>query len=463
VTRPVLDGQSLSVLGAGLAGSLMAIFLARRGARVTVYEARGDMRRQPVPAGRSINLALAARGLGPLETAGLGPQLRRLVIPMRGRMIHEPGRPPVLQPYGQRPHEVIYSVSRNGLNALLMDHAQTQYGVRFLFGHRGAGLDPETRRALVTTPRGDELALASPVFACDGAGSPVRQALATRPGYAHRVDMLDHAYKELNIPPAGHGTHRLEREALHIWPRGEFMLIALPNLDGSFTVTLFLPREGPESFAELRQASGVQAFFQRHFADAAALIPDLAGQFLANPTGELGTVRCYPWQEDGRVVLLGDAAHAVVPFHGQGMNCAFEDCLVMDRLIQHHGADWAAVFDAYQRSRKPNADAIADMALENYVEMRARVRDPAFLLKKQIAFRLEQLLPECFIPRYSMVMFHDEIGYAEARQRGEIQAQILAELARDLADPGQLDEAAAMALVRSRLPPLSGHAAGPGA
>lgn len=450
-----LAGQNVSIMGAGLCGSLLSIFLARRGASVTVFERREDMRQKPVEPGRSINLALAARGLGPLRQAGLEERIGALLIPMRGRMIHEPDLAPVLQPYGQRPGELIYSISRNGLNTLLMDEAEQRHGVRFQFGHACTGYDTANRSAMVRAADGTSLQVRGQVFGCDGAGSPLRQSLVAGGGLAERVDMLDHGYKELNIPPAGRGIHRIHREALHIWPRGEFMLIALPNLDGSFTVTLFLPREGEESFARLQQAENVRAFFHRHFPSAAELIPDLAEQFLQNPTGELGTVRCYPWQWGGKVTLLGDAAHAVVPFHGQGMNCAFEDCLVMDRLIEEHGGDWDTVLDAFQKQRKPNADAIADMALENYVEMRERVRDPAFLLKKQIAFKLEQLLPEHFIPRYSMVMFHDEIGYAEAMQRGQVQARLLSELAEGIGSVAQLDESRAVALVRSRLRPVT--------
>jgi len=449
-----LENKSVSIVGAGPCGSLLSIFLARRGASVTVYERREDIRGQAMPGGRSINLALAARGLGPLKQAGLEQKVRALLIPMRGRMIHEQNRAPAMQPYGQRSSEVIYSISRNGLNALLLDEAEHHYGVHFRFGHACTGYDAAGHNAIVQAPDGESMLAPSPVFGCDGAGSPLRKSLLSLGGLIEQVDMLDHAYKELHIPPTAEGRHRIQREALHIWPRGEFMLIALPNLDGSFTVTLFLPREGAESFALLQQTEAINAFFNKHFPGAAALIPDLAQQFLRNPTGELGTVRCYPWRWAGKAVLLGDAAHAVVPFHGQGMNCAFEDCLAMDRLIEQHGADWNAVFEAFQTERKPNADAIADMALENYVEMRERVRDPSFQLKKQIAFRLEQLLPDHFIPRYSMVMFHDEIGYAEARHRGEIQARLLSELADGISSATQLDESRALDLVRSRLPPL---------
>jgi kynurenine 3-monooxygenase len=414
------------IVGAGLAGSLLAIFLARRGMDVVVLERRPDMRREDIPAGRSINLALANRGLAALSRVGLEAAVRRLTIPMRGRMLHDERGALQLVPYGQQSHEVIYSISRAGLNRLLMDAAEASGRVELRFNQRVDGIEPATGALEIhdevtgTTSglRGD------PVIAADGSGSRIREALMAVPGAHETEDVLPHDYKELNIPPTAAGRHALEANALHIWPRGGYMLIALPNLDGSFTVTLFLPREGTDSFATLAAPAAVRAFFARAFPDAVPLMPELVGSFFTNPTGHMVTVRCAPWNLEGRVLLIGDAAHAIVPFHGQGMNAAFEDCSELDRCLDAHGADWAAAFAAFMRLRKPNAEAIADMALENYVEMRDAVRDPRFQLQKALAFELERRHPGVFIPRYSRVMFH-HIPYAEALRRGAIQQRIL--------------------------------------
>jgi len=291
------------------------------------------------------------------------------------------------------------------------------------------------------------LALA-PTIATDGAGSAVRASLAAAGTVRASEEWLDHDYKELTVPPAAAARHGLEREALHIWPRGGFMLIALPNTDGSFTATLFLPRSGAVSFAALEAPQAVAAFFAREFPDAVPLMPHLEAEFAAHPQGQLGTVRTAPWHVGGSVLLLGDAAHAIVPFHGQGMNAAFEDCTVLGELADASG-DWAPVFARCEALRRPNAAAIAQMALENYTEMRDSVRDPTFVRRKALAMALERHFPGRFIPRYSMVMFHPEISYAEALRRGAIQAEILAEL--DNGSGGAPDLARAAALISTRL------------
>ena len=417
---------NVNVVGAGLAGSLMSIFLARRGYSVTLYEKRPDMRRESLPAGRSINLALANRGLRALRAVGLEDRVRELLVTMRGRMVHDAQGNTELQPYGQRPWEVIYSVSRPGLNALLLDEAEA-VGVEMRFRHpcTSVALD---RDMLVFRDELSDRTVEQPLTPCiaaDGAGSIFREELIERPGFRCTVDWLEHSYKELCIPATGDGEYRIDPHALHIWPRGGFMLIALPNLDGSFTVTLFLPNSGEPGFEQLDSPGGVREFFTGFFPDATGLIPDIEKAFFANQTGPLGTVRAAPWHLDGRLCLLGDAAHAVVPFHGQGMNAAFEDCLAMDVCLQESAGDWSTAFERFFARRKPNADAIADMAIENYTEMRASVVDPRFLLRKQLAFELERRLPDRFVPRYSMVMFRDDIGYAEARSRGEIQLGIM--------------------------------------
>jgi kynurenine 3-monooxygenase len=456
-----VTGQRIAISGAGLAGALAAVLLARRGFEVVVYERRADMRRQRMSAGRSINLALAARGIVALERAGLFAQLKPILMPMPGRMIHGADGAETYQPYSRHPQEFNWSASRAALNMALMDAAEATGRVQILFEQRVEGYDYARRALLVhDAVHNDDTVVDAPVLiATDGAGSPVRASMVERFGVAASEEPLGHAYKELTIPAAAGGGFRIRKDALHIWPRGGHMLIALPNPDGSFTVTLFLPLQSAEdagpSFASLTTPGKLHEFFAREFPDTAALIPDLEYDFFDNPTGGLGTLRCARWAVGGETLLLGDAAHAVVPFHGQGMNCAFEDVIELDASIGRHSlggaTDWSAVFAEVERLRKPNADAIADMAIENYVEMRDLVRDPRFHLTKQVEFLLEGRFPERFIPRYSMVMFHPEIGYAEAQRRGRIQSAILAELIRGKDAAEQVDLALAEQLIRERL------------
>ena len=423
--------RELTIIGAGLAGSLLAIFLARRGFRVTMYERNPDMRRHAIPAGRSINLALAHRGLRALRAVGLDKPVRKLLIPMRGRMLHDERGQLTLAAYGRTPAEVIHSVSRPGLNHLLMDAAEAA-GAKILFEHRCADLDFATGSLYLHDGRKNlahSVARAT-IIAADGGGSAVRQALVKHLGVKVVEDLLPHGYKELTIPAGAGGKHQMEREALHIWPRGGYMLIALPNLDGSFTATLFLANEGEPSFGTLAKPAALLAFFKQNFADALALLPDLEAEFYRHPTGLMGTVHCSRWHVQDKLLLLGDAAHAIVPFHGQGMNCAFEDCLILDQCIGKHGDDWERVFAEFERQRRPDTEAIAAMALENYAEMRDAVRDPKFHLQKKLGFLLEERHPGVFVPRYSMVMFH-HLPYSEARRRGAIQQGILDELTRD--------------------------------
>ncbi len=442
---------AITIIGAGPVGALMSIYLARRGFDVSVYESRPDMRRVEIPAGRSINLALANRGIDALERAGLMDEVRRHLIPMQGRMIHDEAGNLDLQPYGNKPDEVIYSISRGELNKTLMNAAEAA-GVAIRFNRRCERVDLDRRiLALVDEPGGAETTLDfEVVIGADGGGSAVRGAIAASVGGEVREDILGHGYKELTIPPGPGGGFLMERNALHIWPRGGYMLIALPNIDGSFTATLFLPTAGEDSFESLRTGDQVQAFFARSFPDAAAVVADLSESFHANPTGTLGTIRCLPWRCRGEAVVIGDAAHAVVPFHGQGMNAGFEDCVALDRCIEGHGADWRRVFAEFENDRKPNADAIADMALENYVEMRDTVRDPKFLFRKTLAWKLEELYPDAFIPRYSMVMFH-LLPYAEAYRRGTVQAAILDELTRTAASLDEVDFAHARRLIEQMI------------
>ena len=405
--------SGVNIIGAGLAGSLLAILLAKRGFKVTVYERRPDPRLGPTDQGRSINLALAARGIRGLALAGVLERVMPLAIPMRGRMVHEHDGSAELQMYGVRPEEVIYSVSRAELNRALIESAAALPGVAFEFGQLCLGLAHEkTVLELRDEVTGRIHHTASqPSIATDGAGSEVRDSLLAREVAVVHEAPLDHDYKELTIPAVA-GKHVMDSNALHIWPRGGFMLIALPNRDGTFTATLFLARNGSNSFEQLRTPPDVEAFFTREFPSARALMPDLTREFFEHPQGSLGTVYTQGWHLNGDVLLLGDAAHAIVPFHGQGMNCAFEDCAELMRLMdEHHG--WHGLFEAFEHERRPNTNAIAQMALENYQEMREAVLDPEYRRKKKEAEELEKQDPN-FIPRYSMVMFHPEISYREA-------------------------------------------------
>jgi kynurenine 3-monooxygenase len=457
-TAPGARSSAINIVGAGLAGALLAVLFARRGFKVTLYDRRPDPRETAAECGRSINLALAARGIRALERAGVMDHIRPLLITMRGRMVHDLSGAATLQPYGQRDHEVIYSVGRAALNRVLIEAAATYKTVTLRFNQTCLGAIPDRNvlRLRHSTDTANSITYETPLaptIATDGAGSAIRVSLAASKHVLVREDWLDHDYKELTIP-AQTARNVLNGNSLHIWPRGGFMLIALPNTDGSFTATLFLARTGLNSFASLGNATAITDFFRKHFPDALALMPDLTQDFEANPQGQLGTVHLTPWHVGGNVLLLGDAAHAIVPFHGQGMNAAFEDCAVLDSLLDTH-ADWEQLFARFSESRRPNAAAIAAMALENYTEMRDTVLDAGFVRRKSIAMDLERRYPDRFIPRYSMVMFHPEIPYAEALRRGSVQAEILVELDAKRDATGNPDAALAEKRVKSRLDPLS--------
>ena len=457
--RTPRDTPEITLVGAGLAGSLLAIFLARRGYRVTLLERRPDPRKTAAAsgAGRSINLALANRGISALEDVGVMESVRPELIPMAGRMLHDEEGQLRLIPYGNKPHEVIYSVSRAGLNTLLLDAAESSGRVSIRFGETVCGVDFADRRVRFLAEEDRERPTqATPydvLIGTDGSASAVRAAILERTGGRVDEEPLGHGYKELTIPAnptAAAGGFRMERNALHIWPRGEYMLIALPNADGSFTATLFLPNQGEESFQALTTPEAVYALFERRFADAIPLMPRLGEDFFGNPTGHLETIRCEPWSFEDHGLVLGDAAHAIVPFHGQGMNAAFEDCSAFDSCLENPDRPWNEIFEEFEKRRRPNTDAIADMALENYVEMRSTVREPKFQLKKDLSFRLEERHPGRFIPRYSMVMFHT-IPYAEAKRRGAIQEEILDELTSRAASLDEVDLARAERLIAERL------------
>ena len=442
------------VVGAGPAGALMALYLARQGCDVTVYEARPDIRRVEIPAGRSINLALATRGIVPLVEVGVIERVDAITIPMRGRMIHaEDSTKPVLQPYGTRSHEVIHSVSRRDLNAILLDAAEATGRVTIEFESPVRSVDLDARTLAVVGPDNAERHLSfGTAFGADGAGSDLRNAVLAANGGRAEVSWLDHGYKELQIPPADGGGFRLDPHALHLWPRREFMLIALANPEGDFTATLFAPNTGDGSFASLTDLEAVSLFFKQGFPDLMPMVPDLVEQFFENPAGRLATMRCRGWSVHDKAVLVGDAAHAIVPFHGQGMNLAMESARALDRHLRDQPNDIAAAFAAFEAERKPNGDAIADMALDNYVEMRARVVDPGYLIRRELALELQRQHRERLSPRYNMVMF-STMPYAEAAARAARQAEILAELTAGRESLADVDMERAAQLV-AELDPL---------
>ncbi len=418
------DGRPVCVVGAGLAGALLACYIGRTGRAVEVHEKRPDPRRGSAERGRSINLALSVRGIHALREVGLADDVLADSVLMRGRMIHARDGSLAFQPYGKDDSEALHSVSRAGLNRLLVKAAGAHPSVRVHFGHKCTGLDPAGAAEFVDENGGTVRVNAEAVIGTDGAYSAVRAWMQRREGFNYRQDYLSHGYRELTIPAGPGGEHRIEKHALHIWPRGNFMMIALPNLDGSFTCTLFWPFQGPNSFAALNTEADVLAFFRQEFPDAVPLIPDLADAFLHNPTGWLVTVRCQPWHS-GRAVLVGDACHAVVPFLGQGMNAAFEDCTLLVRCLGEAGWRWEEAFARYELLRKKHADALADLCIENFVEMRDRVASPLFILRKRLAVLLHALFPRWYLPLYTMVEF-TRIPYADAVRRAKKQARITA-------------------------------------
>ncbi len=424
------NSKRITLIGAGLNGPLLGLELVRRGFAVEIYERRSDMRRVRMSAGRSINLALSTRGIYALSQAGLWQGMQNIVIPMKGRMMHSVASELTFQRYGRDDSEVINSISRAELNIALMNAAEAA-GVEIIFQQRCVGMDLKSGELLLRDEQtGSEMLVqANAVIACDGSGSAVRAEMLKLNRFNFSQHYLDYGYKELTIPASADGRHVLETGALHIWPRGNYMLIALPNIDGTFGCILFLPFDGPDSFAQLTTAAEVTEFFRTNFPDALALMPHLAANFFENPTGSMVTIKCSPWHFEGRALLLGDAAHAIVPFFGQGINCGFEDCTSFLRLLDRHGPDWSRVFAEFEIERKVNTDAIADLAVENFVEMRDRVADPKFLFRKKVELALEARYPNLFVPKYSMVTFH-RIPYSIAMKRGLTQENILQELCR---------------------------------
>ena len=428
--------QNILIIGAGLCGSLLALRLAQRGYTVNVYESRPDLRTTDISAGRSINLALSARGLKALRLAGIEDKVKPLCIPMYGRLMHDTQSNTFPSNYSGRKGEFINSISRGELNGLLLTEADKYDNLTIHFNKKCNSIDIENNTAQLydyETKKEFE-AKGDVLFGADGAGSSLRKAyfLERKFLFSFSQNYLTHGYKELEIPASKEGKHQISKDYLHIWPRGEYMLIALPNLDGSFTVTLFLSyNEGEYNFNNLTTEKTIKAFFESQFPDALALIPNILEEFTNNPTGPLGTIKCSPWHYQGKNVLLGDAAHAIVPFYGQGMNASFEDVTVFNTVLEQHEGDWETIFKVYEKTRKADTDAIADLAIDNYYEMRDHVANPMFKEKRILEMALEKEFPEEYFSKYSMVTFKEDISYSQAMKKGRAQDKAILNMIAD--------------------------------
>jgi kynurenine 3-monooxygenase len=424
-----MSQKNIIIIGAGLVGSLLSIYLAKRGYKVHVHERRGDMRKQEVEAGRSINLALSDRGIKALQEVGIADDILKIAIPMHGRFIHNLDGTKASQPYGKE-GQSINSVSRGELNCRLMDLAE-DHGVEISFSQKCSQINWKKNEIVFEDVSEGKVSMIQfeHLFGSDGAYSAARLShMLQHDKFEYHQHYIDCGYKEISFPAGENNSFLLEKNALHIWPRKEYMLIALPNNDGSFTGTLFFPFEGEFSFEKLKSREAVNSFFQTTFPDVASLIPDLEEQFFTNPTSSLVTVKCFPWIREDKFCLIGDAAHAIVPFFGQGMNAGFEDCSVFNELMDQYQDDWKAVLPAFQELRKPDADAIADLAINNFIEMRARTADPKFLLQKKIEARLHEHYPDKWVPAYSQVTFSPHIRYSEALKNSLNQEAIMQEI-----------------------------------
>lgn len=452
-SRHTATRTPIVVIGAGLAGPLLTLGLLQRGWPVRLFERRPDPRRTPTRRYRSINLAISARGIAALEAVGLWDTVRPLAVTMKGRMIHAVDGTLSFQPYGRNDAEVLYSISRAALHAALLD-AVDAGAADLRFETACADLDTAAGIATLRTASGEYAIDPSPIIATDGASSVVRCAMARSGLVSVSQIQLAVGYKELHIPSGPDGEQVMEPHALHIWPRGDRMLVALPNIDGSFSAVLFLPHRGPESFGTLDEPSAIGSFFRTQFPDAAARMPRLAEEYAVNPVGSLSTINCWPWCVGGTALLLGDAAHAMVPFLGQGMNCAFEDCTCLLETIDHEGAAWSAVFHAFETQRKADTDAVSALSLDNFREMSESVSDPRFLLRKQVELALESRYPTRFVPGYSMITFH-RVPYAVARSRAAVQERLLERLCRSIHAVDALDWPLAHELIHRELTPLA--------
>nr|WP_317173913.1 NAD(P)/FAD-dependent oxidoreductase [Pontibacter aquaedesilientis] len=443
--------KNITIMGAGLVGSLLSLYLAKRGHKVDIYERRPDMRKTVLDGGRSINLALSDRGFKALRGIGIEEAVRKVAIPMHGRMMHDEQGSLTYQPYGKE-GQSIYSVSRAGLNAALMDLSEPNPDITYHFNRQLLDLDLRQSKATLRnheTGKLEELQTEL-LFGADGAFSMVRNAMQKTERYNYSQSYLEYGYKELTIPAAADGGWALEKNALHIWPRGKYMMIALPNLDGSFTCTLFFPYEGELSFESIKTDDDLLQFFLQTFPDAVPLMPDLAEDYFSNPIGSLVTVKCFPWSYEDKALLIGDACHAVVPFYGQGMNAGFEDIFVLNQMLDDFDGDWENLFKAFERSRKPDADAIADLAVMNFIEMRDKVADPRFLLRKRIESRISAQYPDKWIPLYSMVTFTD-LPYSYALEMGRVQDKIMKKVMRHIQSVEDYDKPEVQKLLERQL------------
>jgi len=428
--------ENIVIVGAGLCGSLLALRMAQRGYKVEVYESRPDLRITDISAGRSINLALSDRGFKALRLAGVEDKAREICIPMYGRLIHDVEGNTFSSNYSGREGEYINSISRGDLNGILLTEAEKHENVTIRFNKKCTAVDIENSTAKFEDYSSKEKLSVSAdvIFGTDGAGSVLRKSyyLDRKFMFSYSQNYLTHGYKELEIPATENGSHQISKDHLHIWPRGDYMLIALPNMDGSFTVTLFLGNEeGNYNFKNLDSESKITTFFEAQFPDALALIPNIAQEFANNPTGALGTVKCSPWSYKNKTLIMGDAAHAVVPFYGQGMNASFEDVVVFDEILDKELGDWESVFKTYEKARKEDTDAIADLAIDNYFEMRDHVANPLFKQKRKIEMDLEKSFPTEYYSKYSMVTFNENIPYAEAMKKGRAQDKALLHMIAD--------------------------------
>lgn len=422
-----MSTKNIAVVGAGLVGSLWAVYLAKRGHQVTVFDRRGDIRKVKIVQGKSINLALSDRGWRGLEGAGIKKEIEAIGLPMFGRLMHALDGNLTYQQYGKE-GQAIYSVSRGVLNQTLVHEAAKYDNVNVKFDHKCLDVNLETNTVSFETTGGEVVSQKfDAIFGTDGAFSAVRQRLTKLERNDFSQTYLEHGYKELEIPANADGTHKMRNDCLHIWPRGNFMMIALPNIDGSFTCTLFLPFEGSEAFEHIQTNDDVLNFFEKYFPDAKALMPELLDDWNTNPTSSLAMMKAKPWHYEDQVCLMGDAAHAIVPFYGQGMNCGFEDCTELNRLMDTYGNDWKSMFKEYSRIRKPNGDAILELALNNYIEMRDLTADPSFLLQKKIEGKFATKHPDKWMPLYSQVTF-SHIPYSEALANGKVQDRIMKEV-----------------------------------
>jgi len=419
--------KHIAIVGAGLVGSLLSIYLIKRGYKVSVFERRFDMREHLIDGGRSINMALSNRGIKALEENGLASLLKKTAVAMNGRMIHDVSGNLTFQPYGKQ-GEFINSISRAGLNMVLMSEAE-KLGVEFFFEHRCSGVDLTKTEITFQIHAAVIHKAFDVIIGADGAFSAVRGSMTFTDRFEYSQTYIEHGYKEFRIPPGEQGQFLLEKNALHIWPRESFMLIALPNPDATFTCTLFFPHDGNPSFSSLNEPEDFQGFFEKAFPDVVPLMPTLLEDLRDNPTPSLVTVRCYPWVAN-KTLLIGDAAHGIVPFFGQGMNSGFEDCRILNEMLDTYKDDWDTVLPAFQQQRKPDTDAIAKLALDNFVEMRDLVADSDFLLRKKIEAKLHELFPEKWIPLYSMVTFNDNIRYSDAYTIGQKQKKIMDDVMR---------------------------------